>query len=242
MNRFFYILIILFCAAESYNAHLIDAAYEYVKIAWSQLVIFQMATIAVAGAISNGSRRHKSILSAVALFIAWQALTDWTPVFPAWLSSWETEAFFGLVVWLMRRSMRIPSYSGSNVSLAFFTPPQSRRPSTVRVFIGRLVGFVQSLFGLPYEGVALVVNGQAMIPRRNTGTFVRVDLKVISRWWTILGTHSETTPEIKSFFDGIEGTPVSMANCVHAIKPVLAILGYRSNTPGTLAMEVLNGG
>lgn len=242
MNRFFYILIILFCAAESYNAHLIEGSYEYVKAAWSQIVMFEMAVLAMAGAVSNGSKRHKSILSATALYISWLAITDFMPMIPGWLSSWETELFFGLVVWLIRRPMRLPNYSGPNVSIAFFTPPQSRRPSTVRVFIGRLVGRVQSLFGLPYEGVALVVNGQAMIPRRNTGTFVRVDLNVISRHWTILGTPFETTPEIKSFFKGIEGTPVRMANCVSAIKPVLAIMGYRSDTPGNLAMEVLNGG
>jgi len=222
--------VIAFCAIELYLAHLVDIVYGYVNIGWSDLVAVEMALIAIMG-ITHSSRRHRSIVGVVAAWMAWVALTDWVPIFPGWLYSWETTAFCVLLGWLSLRPVRLPDYLGPNVALAFYSG--SGAP---------VIGHVLSLFSLPYSGVALVVNGQMMIPRRSTGKFVRIDLRHVTRRWTILGTPFETTPEIKSFFNRIEGTPVRMVNCVSAIKPALAILGYRSNTPGGLAMEVLDGG
>lgn len=231
MTKLFYISIILICAVESYNAHLLGIMEEYVKLDWSFLVSVELALVAVAGVASRGTKRHNSILFVVAVWLVWELLTDWGPIFPGWLNSYETIAFCVLIGTIAVRTERLPSYLGPNVSLAFYSGSETP-----------IIGHVLSLFSLPYSGVALVVDGRMMQPRRKVGKFVRVDLAKVSRNWTLLGTSFETTPEIKSFFNGLEGAPVKMANCVTAIKPVLAILGYRSNLPGTLAVEVLNGG
>lgn len=231
MTRLFYICIILICAVESYNAHLIDIVRDYVNLEWSSLVALELALLSVAANASRGTRKHKSILLVAAMWMVWHLFTDWVPVFPGWLNSYETIAFCVLIGTIAARPERLPSYFGPNVSLAFYSGSQAP-----------IIGHILSLFPLPYSGVALVVDGRMMQPRKKTGKFVRVDLAKVSRNWTLLGTPFETTPEIKSAFNRLEGTPVTMANCVRAIKPALSILGYQSNTPGGLAMEVLNGG
>jgi len=199
-------------------------------VEWSSLVALQLSLLSAAAVLSRGTRRHKSILLAIAIWMGWHFITDWVPVFPDWLYSWETIAFCVLIGTISARTERLPNYLGSNVALAFYSGSETP-----------VIGHVLSLFSLPYSGVALVVDGRMMQPRRKTGEFVRVDLAKVSRNWTLLGTPFETTPEIKSAFNQLEGTPVTMVNCVSAIKPVLAILGYRSNLPGSLAMEVLDG-
>jgi hypothetical protein len=230
MNRIFYIAVAAFCAIELYLAHLVDIVYAYANVGWSDLVAIEMVLIAFMGVTSKTSRQ-KSILAVVAGWMAWIALTDWVPVFPGWLYSIETTAFCVLIGWLILRPERLPSYLGPNVSLALYQG--SRAP---------IIAKVLGLFGLPFLGVALVVDGNMMMPRRKVGKFIKVPVTEVSRRWTILGTPYETTPEIKTLFNSLEGQPVKGANCVSSIRPVLGILGYNSITPGTLAMEVLDGG
>ena len=229
MNKLFYISVGVFCAIEIYLAHLIDIAYSYVNIGWSDLVSIEFALLALIG-LSAKSDRQKTALGIIVIWMVWVALTDWVPIFPGWLYSIETTLFCLLIGWILARPEHLPSYFGPNVGIAFYSGSDAP-----------LIGRVLSLFRLPYSGVALVVDGRIMQPRKKTGKFVCTDLGKVSRNWTILETSFETTSQIETAFNNLEGKPVTTANCISAIKPILKILGYHANTPGGLALEVLNG-
>lgn len=239
MKYAFAICIAIFCALELFNAHLMDS-YSYTEFAWSNLVILEMGILAVAGYVAT-TKRHKSTLAVIALWMVWILMTDWVPYFPAWLASIETGAFCVLIGWLMLRPRRLPNYLGPNVALGFYTPSDGLKITTLKQTIGRLIGRLQSLPGYPYEGVALVVDDKMMMPRRKEGKYVCVDLKHVPNRWTILGTPFDVSDEIRDMFYDLEDRPVTMANCVSSLRPALDFMGYHSKTPGMLAGEVLNG-
>ena len=224
----FYICVIAFCFLELTNAHLLESPTDGQSAVLMQA---QLVSIAFCAVFSKGCARHDAVLSVLAVWTSYIIITDWVDYVPPVLSSIETTAICMLIFWISRRPERLPSYSGDNVALAFYSGPTAP-----------LIATVLSLPTLPYKGVALVVDGQMMMPRRKVGEFVRTDLATVGRGWTILGTPFKTTPEIKKIFNALEGQPVTMANCVSALRPALDIFGYWAITPGSLAMEVLDGG
>lgn len=223
-----YVVILFVLMIEMVSAHFMGAD------AWMMASVTQFEAAVMAGTASvvSSNPKLKRLCLLVALYFFYIAVTDLMTIdYPSWWIGLEAMVLAILCGGILSVPERLPSYQGKNVSLAFYRGSETP-----------VVGSILSLFGLPYSGVALVVDGRMMMPRRKVGKFVKVDLVDISRQWTILGTSFETTSEIKSFFNGLEGTPVTMANCVSAIRPALDILGYQSKLPGNLAMEVLDGG
>ncbi len=228
MKYAFAISVWIFCALELSNAHLMDAP-AYSEVAWSSLVGLEIILLAVAGYFSK-TDRHKSVLFVLSIWMCWVFATDWTGYFPAWLASYEATAFTVLIGWILARPVRLPNYRGKNVALAFYGG--SYAPLLARVV---------SLFGLPFAGVGVVMNGYAIVPRGKLGKMVKIEFSDLPSSWVVLGTNNHVTADIEAEFAELEGHSVAYAGCVTVIKPILDILGYRSITPGGLAMEVLDG-
>lgn len=229
MKYAFAISVILFCALELSNAHLMDSP-SYSEVAWSNLVGLEIILLAIAGYFSK-TKRHKSVLFVLSLWMCWVFATDWTGYFPAWLASWEATAFCVLICWTLTRPVRLPNYLGPNVSLAFYDG-----------LAAPVLARIASLFGLPYSGVAVVMKGYVMWPDGKSKKLVKREMKRLPPSWTILDAGQPVSVEIEKEFAELEGKDISYAGCIRAIKPVLDILGYLSRTPGGLAMEVLDGG
>lgn len=184
-------------------------------------IVFQayIATLALAGAVSNGSQRDRSIMTALFLWAAWVLITDQTPyATPPVYSTLESAAFTMLVFWAIVRPYTIPShqYNPETVCLAFYHGDNAPLWSSL-----------SALIGLPFASVAVLANGYALHPDRRAGLLVQSDADTVQRsgFYTIIDTGVEPGTLFCAAFDKAIGTSVKIGTlrigCLKALRPVL---------------------
>ncbi len=190
------------------------------RVAYESL--FQLEIIAVSiAAIYTKGKRETSVLTVLAAWFIWQAVTDWfiTTPDPMFVNI-ETTAFIVAVFFTLLRPYYLPSakFSYETVILAFYNGSKSP-----------LLSRIGSMVGLPYSSLAIIAGDEILCSGRCGVMRMGKTSAIDTTNFYFIDTGYKITNEILKVMAGCIGRTSTCATifrikCVVNVMPVLTAL------------------
>ncbi len=184
--------------------------------------LFQLEIIAVSiAAVYTKGKRETSVLTVLAAWFIWQAVTDWfiTTPDPMFVNI-ETTVFIVAVFFTLLRPYYLPSakLSSANVMLAFYNGGKSP-------FLSR----IGSMAGLPYSSLAIIAGDEILCSGRCGVMRMGKTSAIDTTNFYFIDTGYKVTNEILKVMAGCIGRTTTCATifrikCVANVMPVLTAL------------------